>query len=533
MAISVTGLTTHTQNGSGTWTDYGSGGGSSSTTATFLSGTTARGRKFTGAKGFAFEINASGQSLSNSIVLVRFLVNGGLGATLAGGGASIRLEDTSGNQSDWYVAGSDTYNGGWFEAVIDTANTESANSGTAANLALIQYVGFLVNASSSSGGDPNCYIDEILSMPNTGLTITGNTTNVFNELADWDDTSLYGVIARRGGIVFSKAPLILASDASDHASTDEIIVLEEPIYEDGTNIESALTIQGISSADTDTNTLTRLTAICEDNADVAFNHAAKRLDFSSATDTDLTDCTFTGFDDNSNGVMLGGSGNAINGCIFNLCGLVSAGSAVIRDCTFRNGTYASGAFFWDENSDIQDCSFFSDGSGYGIHYRPTGAGPFTETLDGINMVGYGADETVNAGIHIEPVTTTVTINMNVQNSTTPTTDEDAGYSGTFTIQQTVTVKVTVVDTSGAVIQDARVYMIADTGGDLAVDTEILNDLSSASGIVQDTGFSYTNPQPVTGHIRKGSASPYYKESPITGSIESAGLDLTITMVSDE
>ena len=163
MAITVSGLTAHTQNGGGTWQDYGSGGGSSSTTATFLSGTSAQGRKFTGSKGFAFQVNAGGTDLSNSIIVVRFLVNGGLGATLANGGGSIRVEDTSGNISDWYVVGSDTYNGGWFEAVIDTANAESANNGTAATLTAVQYVGILVNAAASSGGDPNVYVDEVLS----------------------------------------------------------------------------------------------------------------------------------------------------------------------------------------------------------------------------------------------------------------------------------------------------------------------------------------------------------------------------------
>jgi hypothetical protein len=533
LAISVTGLTVHTQNGSGTWTDYGTGGGSTSTTATFLSGTSSRGRKFTGSKGFAFEVNASGTDLSSSIVLVRFLVNGGLGATLAGGGASIRMEDTSGNISDWYIAGSDTYNGGWFEAVIDTANAESANNGTAATLTAIQYVGLLCNAAASSGGDPNVYVDEILSCANTGLTLAGNTTNVFDEAADWDETSLYGIITRRAGVVFSKVPLNLAPDASDHASTDEQLVFEEPIYEDGTNVDSALTLQGLSSSDADNNNLVRLACSVEDNADINGTHASKTLDFSSATDTDLTDCTFRGFNATSNAVQLGTSTNAINGTTFNLCGQVSAGTAIIRDCIFRNTTDSAGAFFYDENSDIADSDFFSDGTGYGIQYRPTGAGPFTETFDNINFTGYGLDDTADSAIHVNPVTNSVTITINVQNANTPTADDRSPYTGTFTIQQTVTVKVTVQDIDGNAIQSARVYMIADTGGDLSAGTEILNADSNASGIVQDTGFNYTNPQPVTGWVRKGTTSPLYKQSPISGTIQNTGLDITVTMVSDE
>lgn len=486
MAISVTGLTVHTQNGGGTWQNYGSGGGSASTTATFLSGTSAQGRKFTGAKGFAYQVNASGTDLSTSIIVVRFLVNGGLGATLAGGGASIRMEDTSGNTSDWYVAGSDTYNGGWFEAVVDTANAESANSGTAATLTAIQYVGVLVNAAASSGGDPNVYVDEVLSMPNTGLTLAGNTTNVFDELADWDDTSLYGVVSRRSGIIFSKCPLILSPDASDHASTDEIIVFEEPVYEDGTNVDSALTLQGLSSADSDTITLTRLTAICADNSDIGGTNADKELDFSSATDIVANDCVFRGF--NGTTVDLGGSTNDYTGCTFQTCSLITSSGAVIRDCFFRNASSSTGALQWDEDTDIQDCVFISDGTGYGIQYRPTGAGPFIEAVTNIDFTGYGADETTDAAIHIYPVTTTVTITMNITGSAEPTYDEDATYTGTFlSVVNPVTTLITVRDiNTGLPIQNARVKLTASDGVNFPFEDSVSITSASTTATVTHT-----------------------------------------------
>ena len=131
MAITVSGLTIHTQTGAGTWQDWGSGGGSSSSTATFLSSTSSRGRKFTGAKGFGYQINASGQDITNTVFLVRWLVNGGLGATLAADGGRIYIEDTSGNVGWWTVAGSDTYTGGWVESIIDTDLALTGNGGTA------------------------------------------------------------------------------------------------------------------------------------------------------------------------------------------------------------------------------------------------------------------------------------------------------------------------------------------------------------------------------------------------------------------
>ena len=68
MAISVTGLTTWSQDGTGTWQDYGGGGGSASNTDVFLSGTGSRARKISnGVKGFAFQINAGGQDMTNRL----------------------------------------------------------------------------------------------------------------------------------------------------------------------------------------------------------------------------------------------------------------------------------------------------------------------------------------------------------------------------------------------------------------------------------------------------------------------------------
>lgn len=472
-----------------------------------------------------YEVNASGTDLSNSIIVIRFLLNGGFAGNLASGAGVLRLEDTSGNQSDFYVAGSDTYPGGWQIVVIDTSLTESANNGTAATMTAIRYAGMVVNANGASGGDDNFYIDEVLSCPNTGLTLGGNTTNVFDETATWDETSLYGVVERRAGAVFSKVPLILAPDASDHASSDEILFFEELIYEDGTNIDAAVSDLGLSSSDADNNDLTRLTCVCEDNGDITGTHATKTIDFSSATDTDLTDCTFTGFNATTSAIQLGGSGNAINGCTFNLCGQVSAGAAPFRDCIFRNTTDASGAFFWDENTDMEDCAFFSDGTGYGIRYRPTGAGPFTETFDGMTFTGYGSDETADAAVHINPVTTTVTITINVTNGLTPTTDEDAGYTGTFTIQQSVTVTVTVKDPDNANLEGATVYL-KTTGG-----TVVLNGLSNASGVVT---ASYSGSLPATidtaeSWVRYGSRATPLDQFTLSGTITTSGYSATALM----
>src|SRR6056300_1066006 len=198
MAIGVTGLTVHTQVGSGTWENVPTGGaGSGINTDVFFSSTSSRAKKISNSQaGFVYQINASGADLSNTIIAVRWATLAGVGtlASLALDGVQIVLKDTSANYSYFTIAGSDTYQGGWRVSVVDTSLTETSNSGTAATLTAIEFVGIRWNQTSNvGGGDPNCYIDEIISWPNSGLTITGDTTALIADLQTWDYTSLYGV----------------------------------------------------------------------------------------------------------------------------------------------------------------------------------------------------------------------------------------------------------------------------------------------------------------------------------------------------
>ena len=83
---------------------------------------------------------------------------------------------------------------------------------------------------------------------------------------------------------------------------------------------------------------------------------------------------------------------------------------------------------------------------------------------------------------------------------------------------------------------------AGTGFTLTLDTAnltiqssamILNALSDSSGVVQDTGFAYTNPQLVRGVARKSTTTPLYQTAQLPGTITTAGLDLNPYLVSDE
>jgi hypothetical protein len=177
----------------------------------------------------------------------------------------------------------------------------------------------------------------------------------------------------------------------------------------------------------------------------------------------LDTSTVSGFEGT---VALGAGTNTIDASTFDGCGIVTDSGAAIRDCFFRNAVSATGAYEWTENSDIDRCDFFSDGTGYGIRYRPAGAGPFSEAVDDFDFTDYGTDETANAAVHIFPVTTTVTITWSITNASEPTYDEDATYSGTFTsVPNPVTTAIHVNDENGDdyTAEDVRVYVIAKDG----------------------------------------------------------------------
>lgn len=90
----------------------------------------------------------------------------------------------------------------------------------------------------------------------------------------------------------------------------------------------------------------------------------------------------------------------------------------------------------------------------------------------------------------------------------------------------VPVTVTVTDANtGNPIENARVLLSDGT-------TTVFNDLTDSAGVVTTT-YAFTANQAVTGRVRKGTSSPLYKTSPLSGTITSTGLSLTAFMVPDE
>jgi len=100
---------------------------------------------------------------------------------------------------------------------------------------------------------------------------------------------------------------------------------------------------------------------------------------------------------------------------------------------------------------------------------------------------------------------------------------EAGYNGAKTIVTSAnanTYTYTVVNDGAA------------TGTPLATGI-LINELTTAGGIADDTR-SIATAQPLTGHVRKSSASPFFRSFPITGTLSTTtGLSINVQMILDE
>lgn len=114
-------------------------------------------------------------------------------------------------------------------------------------------------------------------------------------------------------------------------------------------------------------------------------------------------------------------------------------------------------------------------------------------------------------------------------TTSTTTAQDYQYD-----LDLVPITITVRDAAdSSLIENARVYITATGGGSYPDGTVLLTGLTNASGVLEDTGFAYLGNQNVTGRARRGTSSPLYKTSPVSGTITSSGLELTVFLIADE
>lgn len=245
------------------------------------------------------------------------------------------------------------------------------------------------------------------------------------------------------------------------------------------------------------------------------------------------------------------------------------------DSVTLSGSYSWGtAAPWDFDEDnLASCNItgavFSGMGDFTLGGSVTGAATFTlasgsnviingANLDGstingdctlntetdLNNITINGNLSVNIGSNASLSFTNVTVTGDVLNDSSNTltisasgssmtTSEPGTGGGQVNIVQTVTTTIVAKDAETLLgIQDARVYVTAASGGPLASGTVLANDVTDSSGEVSfDINFSSS--QPISGRVRKGTASPFYKTGVIAGTISGINSSIEVFMARDE
>lgn len=228
-----------------------------------------------------------------------------------------------------------------------------------------------------------------------------------------------------------------------------------------------------------------------------------------------------------------------NDVIFNNCDQVYFDTLDVDGATFNGANDANGAILWDENanpSNQDNVTLNSDGTGHAVYINLTGDGPgaggaFDFAIDGWEVSGYETADDGSTGntVFLVDNDNDNDVNITVTNGVgTFSYERAAGYTGTVTISQAVTVKYTFLDEStNAAIQGVNVILGTTVGGSDVID----NVLSDVNGEVEVT-YTGATPQATFGFGAKGTRSPVYKRKPIDVTIGANGVDQVITLVGD-
>lgn len=202
--------------------------------------------------------------------------------------------------------------------------------------------------------------------------------------------------------------------------------------------------------------------------------------------------------------------------------LTSNASTTYDGCTFGVDTTSAGNYLTSvtDPSIFSDCNFQGTSSA-GHAFRITSPG--TYSFSGNTFTGFGADGTTSAAIYNDSGGA-VTVNI-TGGGNTPTYRN--GASASTTINNAVTLKITVKDEAGFIIQNARTAIYRNSD-----DAELMNELTNASGVAE-ASFNYTSDTDVYIRVRKSSTgdTKYFVNSS-SGTVTSSGYSATVTLIED-
>lgn len=601
----------------GTWGNDGGGGGVADEPDIVYQGTTSQSRKVgTSRIGRSYDDSAGAGSVDATATGRRHFgfkvlaTNYGALLSRSSPAMGIKIGSSSTAHQEYYVYGNDNYPAaGGFQFIWISPNvTGYVDVDNTPTLTAIDYYSLLADFSGASVA-VNMVIDAI--EQGQGLKLTGgdgvSTDGVFADFLAADEgttSNRWGFVRSLNGIYFCNGELAIGENTSETAvatvfqdATGQVFVWENGLVETGfhafkLNLGNATTDIDITGATFD--------CVGKDANDGDRGHTTTEDSRLTVTVTGTSgDAKFVGCVFKNLSTMDLTSATTLDTCDVEVETMTMSG-AEIFDSIIRTTSATSVATLTDPtfgtSTDLRDTEFIQQGAGHALELSAIGA---TVTLTNITFTGYGADTTDDAAIDVTAASGTTTINWS--GGTAPTY-KTAG--ATVNVVNSVSVTVTVKDAgTSANIENARVFIEADTGGALPVadvvtitrvtttasvahtahglangdkvairdalqaeyngvktisnvttnaydftvtgtpttpatgtitsTAVVLEGLTNASGVATNTGFAFGSDQPITGRVRKGTTTPKYQTSPVSGDITADGFATTVFLVSDE
>ena len=450
------------------------------------------------------------RDLSDATVYI--MAKDNLAESFANGGIQIVLTDGT-DRIGYDVGGNDAVGlplSPFFNAfkldvsvIVTTPGNFAVYAGSEANLAQTSITGVgigTLHLAKAVGSIPNCWIDRMTFINNGSyaLTINGGTAVTAETMTDVvgdDIANGWGMVSNPVGSQFQFfAPTEWGESAANADAYFE--ASNEQWFWIGDNAgghavgATHFPFRVVGNATDTISFILNNVVIVNSGTRAQFDMSSVDVDNLELTSVTFTDLGTITFQNQAIGTKF------VESCIFNNCDKVIISNLDIDNTTFNGSNDADGAILLDEDSDKtvgtagtqSNLVFNSDGTGHAVHVAPTGSGPFEFDFDNWKFNDYADDlgTSTDRAVYINPATSTADITINILNGgDTPSIREAAGYTGTVTINNSVTVSVS------GVTQGTALKVIAnETVGDFTVGDTILEDLADVNGQAS-TSVNYT------------------------------------------
>lgn len=473
--------------------------------------------------------------------------------TKAAGGMQIGVQDGSGNQSFWYVGGSNNYEGGWEVFSANLANTPDRNNGTNATLTNITNVCVAFKNTAKSKLSQNCFVDwcRYGTLGSPALTITGTNTTAgsgWSEVYSGDNTGAYGIIKQQKGGYILKGPVQIG-DAAGTGTTDftdyvssSLVFDDQPVGDSHYNI----TVAGNATGTTDVQlgSVVGTGDARQGLLGTNISTLGPLWEWDSATDiadldgVELYGCQFSGagqgifVDDNTKTKVI--STTFLN------CGALDPGTTnngaeilnvniIDPDGATNNYGYSfpqtpSGGTLTHNGKNVNFITSGTPTTQYMLEF--SAASDYSVSLVGFKFFGSYTSGTLWHGINTG---SNADVTINASGGSDPVQAEFSSTAGgTVTVTNTVTLSVQVNDETSTGMEDVFVSI-----RNASTNALISEGRTNASGAYVDASYNFVSITNVNVEIRR--SSPGYKRYlPVTaaGQITSSGLSVTQKMTPD-